>query len=536
MATVPRYEPRQTLQPVNGGLAGAEQTIEGRQLQELGRGLESAGQTATWIQERENTDRVMAAEADLKNAERQFSDSIRERRGATAYGATQDATKWWDDAREKYRSGLENSAQQRVFDEIYGRRRDNSLRFVSNHESAQRRQSVEDSANASIQASIDDAIASGDPDTIALNRKSIETTVRTTGKANGWTPEITDQKLSEQLTNLHVGVISTKAETSPSAARQYYETFKTEIQGSKRARLEKLLKTAGTRQASQVKADRIYRANRNEADMLAEARGIADPEVRDATVTRIKARIAEDKAIEQNVERKAANDAYSVIANGGGLDDIPVNVLSAMRGQDQITLKSLIAERESGKSTQTDWSHYYQMRQEAATDPEAFAQRNLINDFPMLDTAKRAEMVKLQESARAGKLREEVGSLEQQLSSAHNLMGWGNKEAEYKGLFDSQVRDAINGEQAAKGRALSYDERQAVIDRLLASGEVQSGHWYTNDPNKQFFQVRGTSDESRFVPDIPDDEAAKIKDALERAGMPVNDENLLRLYRLKMGL
>jgi hypothetical protein len=101
-------------------------------------------------------------------------------------------------------------------------------------------------------------------------------------------------------------------------------------------------------------------------------------------------------------------------------------------------------------------------------------------------------------------------------------------------VLEDKIRKQIDIEQQTLGKKFNADERQKVIDRMLIKGEVDTGGLYS--PNKTFYEVVGTPDEAKFVPFIPKDERAKIVEALQRNGKPVNDKEILNLYKKKQGI
>ena len=130
----------------------------------------------------------------------------------------------------------------------------------------------------------------------------------------------------------------------------------------------------------------------------------------------------------------------------------------------------------------------------------------------------------------------DVKTLDQQLSDMHDQLKWGSGDKDKKGLFDKVVGEAIFEETKIRGKKLDQKERQAVIDRMVLSGEVIRGKWYLPDKNRKMFEIYGTEDVSTFAPEIPNAERAKIEAALKRANRPVTDDEVMRLFKRKNNL
>lgn len=309
-------------------------------LTRAGQGLQKAGadfsKIANAIQERDNADRVMRAETALKSAATAFHTDLENRKGQNAWGATQDANKWWDDAPKKYGAELTNDAQRLAFDQLAIRQRANSVAWASSYEAKQRRKSLLDSATASIASSIDSAAAAPDDQaTIDLNRQRIASTLKTTGHLEGWTPEIAQIKLADNLTMLHKKVIEAKLEHDPQAADQYYLDNKDEINGADRPVIEAKIRQASTLGDAQKAADKIVASGGTASEQLQAARDIKDPDTRNKAVLLVKQRQAESKSNLETDQKTALDDTWHIVANGGDFNAIPQHIWSRLSGEGQ---------------------------------------------------------------------------------------------------------------------------------------------------------------------------------------------------------
>jgi soluble lytic murein transglycosylase len=197
-------------------------------------------------------------------------------------------------------------------------------------------------------------------------------------------------------------------------------------------------------------------------------------------------------------------------------------------------LMSFAKKLRAGQEVETNWNVYADLREAASRAPQVFAKSNLRAHFMNLAPAQREQLLDLQQTLLDPKNAPTVATLDAQLGVAHNLLGFKAGDREKKGQFDSAAMQQIAAEQARKGGALTYEERQKVLDRLMTTGEVPGAFWGTN--SKRLYEIAGTEGASAFAPTPSSIEKEKIVAALKRAGKPVTDAEVNRLYRMKAGL
>jgi hypothetical protein len=507
---------------------------------QTGRALQGVGNEAAKIagqmQDTQNADMLFRAETTLKNEYLGFENTVRERRGQSAWGATDEARQWWDKKARETMDGLENDAQRKLFMRSASRLREQSLTSISHHEADQRRASLTESAQASIVGSINLAASQvGTPtemEAISGARTEVVKRLQVLQQLQGWDAETYKAKEAEQLTKLHLQVIQNKVDKDPKGARDYFALNRAEINGTALDGVEKLLKTGGLKVTAQTFADEVDRTGLTEADAIKAAREKFEGEEEAAVVTEIKTRFSERTQARERMQRDAADEAFGIYARTGSLNAIPSTLLAKMDGKTLLALRKDARDAAEGKAPKTDWDRYYLLRNEALTNPEQFARRDLRAEFPHLGKAERESLIDLQTKKPADL--KEVATLENQLGNAHNLMGWGgSNNAEKRGMFDTAVQQAVLAEEKATGKKLGYEGRQKIIDRLLIEGDTNG--WLPMG-NKRLFEVQGTEAEGRFAPVVPDAERSKITAALKRAGKPVSETEIVRLFKQKHGL
>jgi len=503
-------------------------------LPELGRALTSAGAAGADIAKREqelrNADSVFRAEAALTEEYLEFEAGLRQRRGQNAWGVTDDVRQWFDTRGRRYLDDLENDAQRLIFEQTLAKMRERSVSAAAQYEAGERRRSLEESAAASINMAINRAAAQHhDDDAIAEAKRDVLNRIAVQAGFNGWSPERRAAEEELQLTAFHRQVLEAMADTDPERARKYFEANKSEIAGSEHDTLARIVRTGGLRVKAQRETDRLMALGENETETLKRARDEFEGEERDEIVSRIKARFAEQRAAKQQREKEVADTAWDYFARGGNrLDAIPSAVLEELDGR---TLQSLRA-LESGQKVETNWDVYYELRQIAADDPNAFAEADLRRFFGVLAEPERRQLLQLQERVRNPGTALDVATLQQQIATSLRTL---NLKDEQRGLFEARVQAEIDAAQQQLGRQLNWEERQTIIDRLLISGEVIGGGLFgLFDPDRRLFQV-ARDDLSRFefgIDQIPARDREKIEAALERQGLPVTDERIMAMYRL----
>lgn len=493
-----------------------------------------ATDAAVRLEERANADAVFKAEADLKDQYLQFEQGVRQRRGTQAWGVTNDASQWWDKNAKSISDNLQNERQRSIFMHTASNLRTSSLASISQYENEQQHASVEDSAKASITGSINIAAANPTDSTILAQSKSDALKrVQVLSQINGWSPERYQVEQGNVLTDLHKQVIQAQIDTNPDAARAYFDANKDQINGMDRDVIDKQIRVGTIRQIGQQGSDQIMGMGLSESQALAKARQSYTGEQQDEVVRRVKERYADIDMTRERAQSDAADKAWQLWSQNKTLSAVPTSVLNGMDGRMRDALEKEDAAHASGADIRTDWSKFYDLRQMAAVNPSGFAKTDIREFFPSLNPAQREQLIDLQNQVK-GAGSQDVQTLNEQLSRAHELLGWSASDGQKKGQFDSAALTAIEAaQQASGGKKIGYDERQKIVDRMMVTGSYPGGNWFSAD---RFYQAAGTENETKFTPKIPDTERAKIEAALTRSGRPVSDTAVMELYKLKNGL
>lgn len=477
-----------------------------------------------------DADALFRAESGIRGDYLKFEQSLREKRGVNAWGATKDATNWWADAGKRYMEGLGTDVQRRAFEQTLAGLSRQSIDTVSTYEADQQRVSLTQNAKATqVNAANFAAANHSNPEAIANAKRDILASNEIVAALDGWAPEMKAAADADAVSDLHTQVLGAMADSDPDGAAAYFAENESEIVGTNREAVKKLVETAGVRKRAQDIVDGYDGTPLSEA--LADVRKKHSGELEDEVVRRLKEREAEVDAIREQGQRRAADAAWQILGRTGRVSDIPTGLLNALDGQTRIAIESEARVRAEGGRTTTDWTTYEDLRRSIIAGETV----DLRQHFPKLAEAQRKQLIDLQTKAREDGGQFDAATLAQQLGNVHELLGWvGATNAETRGKFDAAVTAAIDAEQKRLGRKLAFDERQKVVDLMLIEGSVSKNWW--PDKSVRLFEVAGTADQANFSIEVPDDERKKIEAALTRAGQPVTDEAVLNLYRRKMGL
>lgn len=572
MPTVPKYQQQTELRGLPSvqqqSIASPELLGAGaRQTQEAGNALLRAGaglsNIAADMQQREDADMVFQAEAAFRESLIGFEQEALTRTGNKAWGITKDVDKWFQDSGAKFAEGLTNDRQRALFNQQVGKMRLQGLESFSKFESQQRVKSLEQSTNATLETLINSAATTAQMMNSEEFSSAGTTQTGPDGKPvpgplsalqsmkqdglrrlefyaadTGEDSSVTDLKKQLYTSKFHKQVIQARIDADPSSAKAYYEANKEEIAGAERLNLEELVRTGEMKVKAQSFADAALNDGLTEVDAIRQARESFQGQDEEFVVAEIKTRFGELSQARESDQRQAADEAYDVFSRTGKLSSIPAGIWNRMDGKTRLSLRKEAQSIAEGRAIKTDDNVYYSLHQEAINNPAAFAKRDLRQVFDKLSPSDRQEMIKLQGKVQQPDELKDLRTYDQQLTLRYRDLGWDNKDTKQKAQFERAANDAISAEESAKGRKLTFDERNKVLDRLLIQG---GGTWYS--ASKRLFEVQGTEDEAAFIrglepenrtsaliQSIPAIERQQIEQALRANGRPVTEQAILNLY------
>lgn len=535
MPKVPVYDTQQVQErPLSSVRNSAPQDTS---LQQLGNALSGIGAVADRrAQEAQEDDDAAQLTEVLAGASDKLRpvlyEDILTRQGKDAFSAYQDTDKSLADIAKEAESSLRTDKQRDAFRKMWAQQRSGSLGQVSRHVASQRQAYRQNMAEVGAKSALEDAAAAwSNPEESAVAMQRGTAMIR--ANLQGQAPEVITEKVQAFESNVHAAKIDRMAIANPMVAKAYYLENKDKIDGLTQGKIEKLLDSEVLRVESQAKADSIVAGGGGIQAQLEKARAIADPKLRDETVSRVKSRYTEAKQIQAQFKADLIEEAGKIIVNGGSMDDLRPQHREALGPSGMASLKKYSS---SNGEVTTNLGTYYKLQDMATNDPKAFEKVPLIQYAGDLEKSDMDRLSTLQRSIKKGDSKDLIlGRTLKQIQDAA-LRGIGLKPTDEKAsLFRRRMEETMKAEGIDKEDKDWREKAQAVADRLMIDGEVKGG--FFGDPDKRLFQV---NEGEQFFLDsasrVPDGEQAKIKAALQRAGIKPTDEAILQLYQWKNGI
>lgn len=538
MPSVPSYqggEPQlRPLQPANAN--PADFARPGNELTQLGQAANQVTNVATDVlvkeQDQKDLDSVFQAETTLKAQETEFHNSLRERRGRNADGASKEALKFWEESGRKAEGTLTTERQRRAFQRIVSDRRNASMDYVSRHEAQEMRTARLQAGEADIESTIQAGIAN--PGAVALNTTSIANTYRALAQAEGLDEDYVNLKIQSATTAMHTGVIAGMIDANPGGARLYYNSNKDAIKPSERAQIENQLRAGGLKEFSQRKATEISAKYGDDLEgALAYARAnIQDADRQEATVAQIKTRFAESRTADTHRQQKLMDGiTRGLVTTGqvggvkiGTIHDLPTAYLDPNTGLNGGNLERVRAylEARTDAALEPPKADNYQALDEAQshieagniTDPQQLAYYQ-----PFLTEASFKSLRTQVEKAKTVEPSVVLQEFENRQGAARS-----------KWMDDPAVQDKWQAFQdfvykRVREGARPADVRDLADEFFLQSykpGSGVAGMFEATQPYGMA-EVAGQSD---YVVDVPEAQAPMVSAAMslaEKAGVPTGD-------------
>lgn len=521
---------------------------------DIGAGLASVGDSVNklYLEEKRKADQIAVLDADRALVEFETGslhdpeNGALTKRGRDAFGLPDTLISAYDTKVAEIEKGLTNDEQRLAFKRSAVARRLDFDRTLQKHVASEIRTYDDQATESYLVNETDAAIASGDPDRIALGLERSRAAIVDHQKRNGLPPEWLNQKLAAVQTKVHGGTIDRMLATGQDlAAKAYYDEHKAEIAGAELARIEKALEVGTLRGESQRQADSILAKHRDLTEASAAARKIGDPQVRDEVERRVKDYFATAKAAEAEKRTEAYRRAANTLTNNGGdFGRVAPGDLAYLDGEQHVKLRTLARHVREGTEPVTDYGAYYGLLQLAGNDATRakFLQADLMEHRHELNNAHFAELARLQANLRSGKAEDDTldgyRTKKQVVDDALASIRVdptpkpGTKHAETVNTFRKRVDEEILAMQRQTGKKATSADVQEVVDRLLIQGTVPGSGWLFDD-RKRLFELAPGEAFDVDADEIPAAERAKIEAALKRNNRPVTPATVAELFRLK---
>lgn len=513
-------------------LTQEQATLPGRQLQEQGQAMVSAGSAfariATDEMERANRTRVNDAMNQMAKARLDLTHNpeigYRRLRGEAALNRPneksldQEYTEKLLTQVNTLADGLGNDAQRRMFRE---QAEQQLVQFQGNltehlaREYTDYQLGVQEGTVAVAREQM--ALSWSDPRAVQQARETIQAATYERGNLLGLSAQQIEANTVEALSPAHTAVISSAVDAGNiEYAKEYLSQYREELTAPARLDVQRLVDTGDFEQRTQYAAGDIWA--KHEGDIgaaLSEARERYTGKDEDAIITRLKTMDSEREAIRARQQRDAADAAWRLYSETGSTASIPASVLGALDGKDLLALRNTARADAAGRPVETDSEVYYALTLAAATDPN-FVNEDLRRYYDKLSPTHRQHFADVQAGLSKPGNMSELATVTQQKSAIISALGLKDKDV---GVFHQVADNALLAAQTEKGSNLTQDERQRVLDRLVLQGTTPGGLLGFAGGTRDTFRFNALAEGRPFTVEWTETQRRQASLALQRQGI-----------------
>lgn len=496
-------------------------------LQAVARGLGEVSEGFDKIALRDDQTKAFETEAQITQEWLKWDSQARQQfRGANVDGYEAAAQQWWKDSAETYGKDLNPRAKALASRGLMGKQ-NQALGNVLQFTSTEKERHADEATNANIASTIQFGVTSGE---VASAADQVRGLVAAQGARKRWTTEQVQDATQRNLSNLHVAHLAKLAESNAEAAQTYFTQNRGEINFAQQSKIEEAIKGEADNQFSRKFAADV--AAKPLSEQLAEAGKITDPQRRDKALREVKLNHALVKEAQAQVESQASDNAWQMVGKG---QRVPEMVLAQMNGKERVQLQDYLKTRAervaSGAQVKTDPSDLARVYDLMRDDPAEFKKLRMVALTNHIAPNDIEQIARIQRDMLKPDREKDVATSSQLLGTYTG--GW---TPEKKAAFSSSFYDELDRFEKEKGRPANYKEKREIGDRLMLDGEVMSGKWYADDPNKKLYET--TPDErQRFAPTISTGDRALIVKALQAEGVAQpTDEQINARFKLAKGI
>ena len=514
------------------------------------------------VEERKKADQIAVLDGDVKNSSFETSlmydpeKGLLNRRGKDAFGIYDEAKTAWDSHVAETEKGLASDTQKQAYKNRAMSRWLDMDKQIKRHVSTESRQ---------FDDTVTDSFIANERTAAALNyqdRERVQTSIATQkavladhAKRNGLPAEWLKLKTTEAESKTHVSVIGRMLDNGQDMlAQEYYEANK-EGFGADAGDIEAKLNTATTdgeasRAVAEIWAEMGPKKDIEPVSVFKMVEAIREKygdneKVVKAAVAEVKERASLWNAQQQ--ENEQANEAavWGAAEQGISIEDIrSMPEYRALDGKTQISVKEHIVDRahalagrKDEKPNDKQWAGYWQYSQPDALN--AMTENQIQNLLPTLGRRLTNDLMEKKRGMGKAELLEATidSDLFKELADEAGLKPYmspssmSTREKAELGSLRTSVEAQIAAEQSTRGRKLTHDEKEAVMRRAIEKTVTVKAGWFGGTTEKPAAIIRKEDLDKVLVPDA---DRAKIKDAMTRAGLPVTEAEIKRIYFKKI--
>lgn len=532
MAEIPLYD-RNVASP--NALPGVRQSSvaspgllarPGTEVQETGQAIQRSAAVFQRLQaeeqEKEDLDRVMTAEAGVLSEFSEYRNSVREtRRGVNAANLGKDTAEWWNKKLGEYTQTM-SDRQRAAFQQRLQRARLSAVENMADFEAGELRTQRELSRTAATAAAITDAVGyvgtAQQAGMINDAKGRILGALRAAAATEGWNTEYEGLKTQEALHNLHAQVIQRMAAEEGGAEKvaAYFEANKGEMDPAKSDKLYELTTQAKVRDKAASAVNTLLDQGKTEGEGLEWIRQNLEGDAREQARLRWRERWADLAQAEQRTQSQYTDQFYAQLSQRGSISRVDPAILQRMDPKVLVSERRIAEDRArvaAGRETniKTDWDTYARLRDMARNNRDGFLKEDMRRHFDKLAPAQREQLIDLQDSLAKPQKQVEVLTDDKQVGIIVGQLGLTKQR---KAQFESAAYTALQEATRANGdKPLTVEQRQKVLDRLTIEGDVNG---WVPFGGKRLYEVAGTPDAARFMPEVPKADRQAIIDAWRR--------------------
>lgn len=497
----------------------------------LAQGLGQLGEAADRLDLRDAEAKANEVDTQLTRAwDKWETDNRGKYTNQAADGYTKAVDEWWREAAKTYGAGLDGRSQAMV-GKTLARRQTIALEQAGKYEFAEKEKYADSTTAASINTATVNALKTGD---YAGEAQRIRDLVAAQGTRKNWSKEQRDAELNARMGVFNTAVIAQLAEKDAAAAQTYLSAAieRGEIRPEQQPRLEAVIEKEANDQEGKRIAQSL--AALPYGERLKKLSEINDPKLREAATTHV-------EQDQQRIDRARTVASRDLVGQAKLAYEknnrVPAAVMAALEEIDPGAAADLMrgiradqkarAAEAQGKEIKTDYAAW-----QNAYDKIAAGQP--VDLLQYRDTVSRSDLMglrKMLEDRNKPDAAKDVATTTQVMNLYTG--GW---QQEKKAAFNQAFLDELNKFEQEKKRPANYDEKRKIGDRLMLDGEVLSGSWFLNDPNKKLYETT-IEERGRFAPTITSSDRKLVRDALIAEGNKNPTEaQIVERFKLAKGL
>lgn len=311
---------------------------------------------------------------------------------------------------------------------------------------------------------------------------------------------------------VNVKAITGNGGTADMTAGQFADMWKGRYQSA-----ASLFQGAGDAPSSLVSSAAGSRAD-EWSHRFSAANSISDPVVKAGVLSGLTQRMEMETRLAKMRQDENEQSAFRFVDKGGSPNDLPVDVRSALGREGMSQIYGYAETRAKGMQPQTDWGVYDTLRSMKVNDPQELLKLSPLALRAKLDDGAFKEFEGWRDDAAKGVQQAAQGpfSLDKQIDTLAERLGWaGQSNAEKRGMLARQIGMAVSDAQTQKGKTLTFDERQQIVDRFGISA-----------PSRGWFSTQEPLAEIRMISEIPNNFVVQTRQRNPKA----TDQDIVDLY------